>query len=919
MSPPEGTLTFFFTDVEGSTRMASELGDERWVAHLEAHRALIRGAVEAHAGHEVDTQGDAFFAVFRRASDGVGAAIAAQRALAGHDWPDAPVRVRIGLHTGEATLRDGNYAGQEVHRASRIGDAGHGGQIVLSQATADLARDGLAAGLALRDLGFHRLKGLDEPVRLHQLDADGLATDFPALRTLPPAYELPTERSSFVGREKEIESLRARLAAHRLVTLTGIGGAGKTRLALRAAALASRDFPDGACFVDLAPVSDPERVAHTVASALGIVLLESPGMGGAMRAEDRLAEALAQRAGLVLLDNCEHLIDAVADLVDLVLETCPQITVLATSREALAVEGEQVMRVPSLSVPDDAAHAADSEAVALFVERARAVKPGFALDAETTGPVIEICRRLDGIPLAIEFAGARVAHLSPRQVADRLEDRFRLLTGGRRRIQRQQTLAAALDWSHDMLDAPEKALFRRLAVFAGSFGIDAVEAICQGEDLDDFAVLDTLGSLVAKSLVGPDAEVEGAARYRLLESVRAYAAERLVEAGESEGHRTRHRDWYVEWMDAIPLEALTFAPDDHPATTCELENIRAAADWAQDAERADLVLRLIYPLHFFWSQRGEHEEGTRRARAVLECESALTTEQAADAHALIGGLENLQLSNEDAIAHADRAIELLDGQARPALVIALSLRAFSCSVTAAFEGLESRHVQESRAFSDRGVEIARALPPEWRAWAEFWRGMCETNIGDFEESLRWYRALAETAEKSPYRQWLYTTPNAGQTIALHLLGRDEQALDVARALVERDDSRGRWSISNRLDGVPSLIAGGDVDEGRAVLRQEGRRERRSGVPLAANHVFVFAAAADHLEGRFERAGQLLGAARTLGDASAKSIPFRTPASMSLYRSYLPKVREALGPEAAKRARDAGRAWSIEEAWEAALS
>jgi predicted ATPase/class 3 adenylate cyclase len=920
---PEGIVTFLFTDVEASTRLARTLGDDSWAQQLETHRRLVRDSLEPSGGQEVDAQGDALFAVFRRPSDALSAAVACQRALTAHEWPEgAPVRIRVGLHTGEAVLRGGHYMGQEVHRASRICDVAHGGQIVASQATAELVRESLPAQLSLRDLGAHRLKDLEEPQRLYQVAAPDLRSDFPALRSRVVALKLPAERSSFVGRVGEIEALRSALDSHRLLTLTGIGGSGKTRLALRVASLAGVRFPDGAAFVDLATVSDPDLVPQTFASVAGISLVEGPGTAGESGSEDRLVEALSRRECLLVVDNCEHLIDAVADLLDRILEACPGVTVLATSREALGVEGEQVTRVPSLSLPDDPADAERSEAVALFVQRARAVKPGFALGPENRDPVVEICRHLDGIPLAIEFAGARVAHLAPRQIADRLQDRFRLLTGGRRRIQRQQTLAAALDWSHDLLTEPEQVLFRRLAVFAGSFGIDAAEAICSGDGAPASSVLDTLASLVAKSLVGSEADGAGDTRYRLLESVRMYASEKLTGADEADVVRAHHRDWYLSWLEAIPLEQLTFAPDGLAATTSELENLRAAADWCHAEDRPDLLERIVFPFHFFWSQSGAHEEGLRRVREVLRDETRLTPEQAADAHALLGSLENLQLENQGALEHADRTIALAAGKARPSLTMALSLRGFSSSVSAAFPGADPRHAEDSRRDAEQAITVAeQGLAIEWRGWAEYWRAMSEMNIGDFEQAAHWYAALDETVNAARYRQWLRTGAPAGLAVAHHLLGQADAALQAATHLCAMEDSMLealRWQSVSLLDATPALVAAGEVAEAHRILRQDAELQRRSGVPLSANHVFCMSAVLAYLEGHLERAGRLMAATRYLGGAAEKSIPFRTPASMSLYRHYLPRVREALGPERAHRVREAGRAMSLDEAWREAL-
>jgi class 3 adenylate cyclase len=468
-SLPQGTITFLFSDIEGSTQLAKRFGDAQWADLLEAHRTVLRRAFVGHAGSEVDAQGDAFFVVFSRATDAVAAALAAQQALLAHDWPaGGAVRVRMGLHTGEATFRDGCYIGQEVHRASRICGVGHGGQILLSQATSEIVRSYLPQSITLNELGEHRLKGLRELHRLFQLLAPGLTTTFPPLRSLRAPNNLPVERSSFVGREQEIIAVLGALAEHRLVTLTGIGGSGKTRLALQVGALEIGNFPDGVFFVDLAPVSDPDLVPQTLAAACGMAPGDSPS-GTARTFVERVAVAMAPRRSLLLVDNCEHVLDAAAILIDRLLTVCEQIVVLATSRESLGVEGEQIVQLPSLTVPGESANAEVTEAMRLFAERAHACSASFKLGADTMGPVAEICRRLDGIPLAIEFAAARVSHLSVQQIAERLENRFSLLTGGRRRVHRQQTLAASLDWSHDLLDEEERMVFRRAGVFAGGF------------------------------------------------------------------------------------------------------------------------------------------------------------------------------------------------------------------------------------------------------------------------------------------------------------------------------------------------------------------------------------------------------------------------------------------------------------------
>ena len=581
---PSGTVTFLFTDIERSTESAAALGDERWAEALQAHRDLLRPAFKKHAGVEVGTEGDAFFVAFARAHDAVDAAAEGQRVHEAHPWPgETRLRVRMGLHTGEALVRGDGYVGHEVHRAKRISDAGHGGQILLSQTTADLV--GTAS---LLDLGSHRLKDLGEPQHIYQLAGDGLERDFPAVRSLDAfTHSLPLQRSAFIGREREMADVREQLTTNRIVTLTGVGGCGKTRLALQVGAEELEHFPDGVFFVNLAPISDPDLIMDELARSVGAPTGEAITGGAQTPADVALLAYLGARRCLIVLDNCEHLVDACADIVDRILASSPGVTVLATSREALRVEGEQAWSVPSLSLPAERRDAQASESVSLFKARAQAVRKGFELTADNLEPVVEICRRLDGIPLAIEFAAARVGHLSPRQIADRLDDRFRLLTGGQRRVQRQHTLQAALDWSFELLDEPDRTLLRRLSVFAGDFSIEAAEGICSDDALGAGGITDRLGSLVSKSLV--DADLVGdEVRYKLLETVRAYASQRLAQSHESEAFRTQHRDWFVSWLDTFPEDRwFDFATIERVSR--EEPNILAALDWSTSENQLDIV------------------------------------------------------------------------------------------------------------------------------------------------------------------------------------------------------------------------------------------------------------------------------------------------------------------------------------------
>ncbi|MEO7803141.1 MAG: adenylate/guanylate cyclase domain-containing protein [Actinomycetota bacterium] len=534
MIQPTGTVTFLFTDIEGSTRILQEHGD-LYPRILEDHDRIIRHAIATHHGYEDGKEGDAFFVAFARATDAVNAAMAAQRGLIAHEWPHfSPVRVRMGMHTGEAELVAGGYVGLPVHQAQRISAVAHGGQVLLSHATRSLVEPQLPAGTFMKSLGRHRLKDLGQPQELFQLGAVDLLEDFPVPRSLDSLpNNLPVQLTSFIGREAEVAHVTDMLDASRLLTLTGPGGVGKTRLALQVCAEMLDRFTDGVWMVDLSSTTDPSAVPFAIASSVG--LREKASTATADReAEaaimDRLVEHLGGTRTLVFIDNCEHLIDAAAAAVESILHSCVDVTIFATTRERLAIVGETTWRVPALGFPGPKDTLSDDilsfESVNLFVERSRLHKPDFVMQPQDVPAVAQICRCLDGIPLAIELAAARMRSLSPQQIAERLEDQFNLLAGASRTaLSRQQTIRGAIDWSYELLTAPERHLLTALSVFAGSFGLKAVEGICSDEGVGVGEVVDVLTSLVDKSLV---TEVGDGVRYRLLETIRRYAWEKLV-------------------------------------------------------------------------------------------------------------------------------------------------------------------------------------------------------------------------------------------------------------------------------------------------------------------------------------------------------------------------------------------------------
>lgn len=615
MSFPAGTVTLLLGDVEGSTRLWEEDPETATTAMAELDDEVTE-VVASHAGVRPLEQGegDSFVAAFGRASDAVAAALELQRRLDG-----SAVKVRAGIHTGEVQLRgDANYIGTTVNRAARVRDVGHGGQILLSRATFDLVRDRLPDGATALELGIHRLKDLGRPEELYQLCHPELGRDFPPLRSLDMVrHNLPVQLSSFIGREAELAVLQKVVAERRVVTLTGSGGVGKTRLALELAARLVDEFPDGVFWVDLAALTDPAMVPAAIVTALEVS--ETPGRS----LVDTIAAHLRSSRVLLVLDNCEHVVDVCAEVASTLGSRCATLQLLCTSREPLGIAGEATWPVPALAVPEERAHhriptLTTYEAVQLFIDRAKKARPNFTVTDRNAAAVAQICQRLDGIPLAIELAAARTRVLTPGQILAGLEDRFRLLAGGARVLAaRQQTLAASVDWSYDLLDEAERRVFHRLGVFAGWFDLDAAEAVTATSDQDRMRVLDLVTALVDKSLVVVN-EDETRHGYRLLETIRSYARTRLAEAGELEEVRARHLEHYVAVAERLERDFYGHAQDAAAdAVEHVLPNFVAAFDWARDHERDDALSRLSRALFYFWLIRGRISEG------VAWCETAV--------------------------------------------------------------------------------------------------------------------------------------------------------------------------------------------------------------------------------------------------------------------------------------------------------
>ena len=620
---PSGTVTFVFTDIEGSTRLLQELGG-KFVTLLAEQQQMFRQVFESHNGSVVRTAGDSFFVAFPSALDAINAVVQSQLGLNSQRWMNGVrVRVRMGLHTGEAQVSLDDYVGIDVHRAARIAAVAHGGQVLLSQTTYDLVASDLPDGVTFRDLGEHRLKDLRRRKHLYQLVIEGLPSDFPPLKSLDTSpNNLPFQLTSFIGRTKEIGEAKQLLSKERLLTLTGPGGSGKTRLALQIAADLIEHFRDGVFFVELAPITDPGLIASTIARNLGI----TEALGQSI--VESLKDYLNNKSLLLVLDNFEQVILA-APLVADVLATCSELKVLVTSREGLRISGEQEYPVPTLAFPDlnrlpPVESLSQYAAIELFVQRSQAVKPDFRITNGTAQAVAEICYRLDGMPLAIELAAARIKLFPPRAMLARLERRLEFLTGGPRDLPvRQQTLRNTIAWSYDLLNENEQKLFRRLSVFVGGCTLEAVEAVA-GDHSAQISLLDLFESLLNKNLLREVEGMNGEPRFMMLELLREFGLEQLDTSGEKETIRYRHANYFlalaeqaeaglesseqVEWMNRLEQEH---------------DNLRAALEWSKTAEdTGEICLRLAGTLGTFWEARGYFSEGRERLSAILLIEAA---------------------------------------------------------------------------------------------------------------------------------------------------------------------------------------------------------------------------------------------------------------------------------------------------------
>ncbi len=715
---PTGTVTFLFTDIEGSTRLVQEIGDDRYRDVLETHYGLIRKEIEDNNGVEIRTEGDAVFAVFASAPDGVAAAAAAQQALAAQPWPDEiAMRVRMGLHTGTATLGGADYLGLDVHRAARIADAAHGGQILVSKATASLAAQAMGSDVRILDLGVFQLKDVGDET-LYQVTATGVPGDFPPPRASGPAPSLiPRPQTSFVGREAEVADVTSLLASHRLITLTGPGGTGKTRLSLEVVESLEGRYRDGIFFVELSDLEDPDLLADAILSTLG---LQSNSV--IVEPEDHLVSYLTGKESLLVLDNFEHLIEA-HQLVGRIISTTESVSILVTSRVPLRVGGEREMTVPPLGTDSGDTL---SEGARLFLDRAQTVRPGFAPEPDELTAIEALVERLDGLPLAIELAASRLRVLPPEEILTRLHNKL-LATRSGDLPSRQKTIDSTIGWSFDLLTEPAQRLFARLSVFAGGASLEELDRVCRDNDETNVDVIDNLEELIEQSLV-TETRGSGPARFSMLHVIREFAYETLVSRDEEGGYRNRHTRVFTELVEAAHPEMLTGArlkwlnrlSEEH-------NNIRAALDWAVDSGDSASALKIAAGMWRYWQTRGPLPEAKERVTQALGMPGdhpilrARALEAAGGIAYWIGDLEAMEAPYAEAVSILREHGSEDD--------LSLALYNLSFPLTA-----QGRYDEASDAL-DESEQLAQSTDDRYAAARVFW--------GRF--NLAWYQGDKEDA------------------------------------------------------------------------------------------------------------------------------------------------------------------------------
>jgi len=949
---PSGTVTFLFTDIEGSTKLAQEHPDEI-PALLARHHEILNQSIQTYHGYVFQIVGDSFAVAFHSASDAVNAARNAQRLLQSEAWSPAPIKVRMGIHTGTSHLNEASapttYSGYATLAATqRIMSAGHGGQILLSGATRELVRDALPANAELVDLGEKRLKDLMRPEHIYQLNIAGLPTTFPPLKTLDLfPNNLPVQLTTFIGRENEIAEIKQELEDHRLITLTGSGGTGKTRLLLQVAAELLDHFDHGVWFVELAPLADPELISQTILSAIGIS--EQPGK----MSIELLKEYLPEKKLLIILDNCEHLIDASAQVANTLLNAAPSLKILASSREALGVKGELSYPVPSLSLPDPKhlpviEQLSQYEAVRLFIDRASLVSPHFDVDKENAPAIAQICYRLGGIPLAIELAAARVKMMSVEQISARLDDRFRLLTGGARTaLPRQQTLRALIDWSYDILTENERLLLRRLSAFAGGWTLEAAEEVCAGNGIDSYEILDLLSQLVNKSLVIViEHSQSGETRYRMLETIRQYTREKLLETGGSEIIRDRHLAYFVKLTEQAEPEL--YGPNQVlwlNRLENEVDNLRMALEWSLGTD-VESGLRIATIPWRFWQAHGYLQEIENWMRQLL---GQYSTTDALHARALaVCSLYVFQQGNlTEAIAMASQSLQMARtlsdkqteafslsvlgvitatqgnvGVGAPLLEQSLSLyRSLGDKIGQAnaiyWLSVNSSDLERARPFTEEGLRLYRELGDLSGiasslislARLTFWGGDFSSADPWLEEALSIFRQLGDQTTEAyalnACGNLAYWQGDYSQAIAYY-----EEAIVLSEKV--GDHYQNLWAHAFMAHAV---LKQGDIRKARQIFEDSIRHTQKAGLIIALVFAIEGLASLNVNQGRVERAAQLFAWADIMRD---KLGDHRPPVEKASVERDLAVIRSKLNDSDFAKFSTEGQAMTVEEAVALAL-
>lgn len=890
--PPSSTVTFLFTDIEGSTRIEQDVGTARYAELRERHRDILRSAFLVHGGAEQGTEGDSFFVVFGSAREAVAAAIEAQRALAAEPWPeDAPIRVRMGLHSGEAGMAGGTLVGLDINRAARIAAVAHGGQVLVSDATRALISSGLPDDLHLRDLGEHRLRDLAGPERLVQLDADDLPAQFPAVRSLDARpNNLPTQLTTFVGRERELTEALDLLGRTRLLTMTGPGGTGKTRLSLQVAAAAADSYPDGIWFVALEPVRDPGLVASTIGRTLGAQ------DSSARPALETLVETIGQRTQLIVLDNFEQVLAAGPVVAD-ILRRCPNVSFIVTTRSALRISGEQELPVPGLPAPPDISRLSEMErlnlpravreldldtlnqyeAVRLFIARAVAVKPGFAVTNANAPAVAQICARLYGMPLAIELAAARVKLLNPDQILARLEHHLALLTAGSRDLpERQQTLRGAIAWSYDLLDEGARRLVDRLSVFRGGCDLETAELVCGPASEFGGDLFEGLGALVDQSLLRVD---EGSAepRFVMTETIAEFASEMLAARGEQEATRERHARAF---LDLAERSAPNLSGADQRTWLDRLErdhdNLRAALDWSTERPVPDIAARLAFALWRFWQQRGYLNEA--RVRFETMAAKAWSLEPAVAAHFSegFGGVAYWQADHPAATKSYRQALQI-------------------------WRELGDKREIANALYNDAYADI---LPYMGLAESELPKDATAAGTAKLEEALALYREIGDKAGEGNVLWGLgsyHYFARAGAEAERWYL----ESLALHRETGQR--TMEAWSLHML---ALATIGREDAEPARRYAQHALRHFRDGGDVAGITLVLDDLASIAVIQGDAPRAVRLYGGARHLQKTTGTDLANYVEETYKQFDA--PSPREAVSPEEYERYAAEGAAMSLDE-------